>query len=66
MAGVIDPLGDLEEESQRSSDPRTMCHFDFPRDFVPQLTTSVTTALQLATPLLKIINICIVYYGWHN
>jgi len=51
MAGVIDPLVDLEEESQRSSDPRRMCHFDFPRDFVPQLTTSITTAPQLTTSI---------------
>lgn len=32
MADINDPPGGLEEESQRRSDPRTMCHFDFPRE----------------------------------
>ena len=35
MADIIDPLGDFEEESQRSSDPRTMCHFDFSSEHWP-------------------------------
>ena len=44
MAGVIDALGGLEEESQLSSDTTIMCHFDSisPKDTVSQLMASIT------------------------